>query len=101
MLVCTPGGGVPATVQLDTGVLGGWQYHNPPFTSIWFLRSTLGGRHSDGANYIAGDGHSKWLRPNAVSCGIPAQLSNSGPVYAAPFNAAGTGGTFQLTFSPT
>jgi prepilin-type N-terminal cleavage/methylation domain-containing protein len=100
-LVCEPDGVAPGNVQLDTGVLGGWQYHAPPFTNIWYLRSTLGGRHTDGSNYIAGDGHSKWLKPNAVSCGAPAVLSTNGPVYANPFNAAGTGGTFALTFSPT
>jgi prepilin-type N-terminal cleavage/methylation domain-containing protein len=88
--------------QLETGVLGGWQNKTVPFTfySIWYLRATLGGRHTDGANYIAGDGHSKWLRPNSVSCGLPAVQSTNGPLYVNPYNAAGTGGTFQLTFSP-
>jgi prepilin-type N-terminal cleavage/methylation domain-containing protein len=99
-LVCEPNGVVPSNVQLDTGVLGGWQYHAPPYPNIWYLRATFGGRHTDGANYIAGDGHSKWLKNNAVSCGIPAVLGTNPPVYATPYNAAGTGGTYALTFSP-
>jgi prepilin-type N-terminal cleavage/methylation domain-containing protein len=99
-LVCEPDGIVPTNVQLDTGVLGGWQYHTPPFSNIWYLRSTLGGRHTDGANYIAGDGHAKWLKPNAVSAGLPAVQSTDQPLYVSPYTAAGTGGTFALTFSP-
>jgi len=86
--------------QLDTGVLGGWQYHTPPIPTIWFLRSDFSGRHSQGANYIAGDGHSKWQRPTAVSCGLPAVASTNAAVFAAPYNAAGTGSTYSLTFSP-
>jgi prepilin-type N-terminal cleavage/methylation domain-containing protein len=99
-LVCEPNGVVPTNVQLDTGVLGGWQYHTPPYPQIWYLRSTFGGRHTDGANYIAGDGHSKWLRNSAVSCGIPAVQATNGALYASPYNAAGTSATFALTFSP-
>jgi prepilin-type N-terminal cleavage/methylation domain-containing protein len=87
--------------QLDTGVLGGWQYHSPPFPQIWYLRSTFGGRHSDGSNYIAGDGHSKWNRPAAVSCGPPAAQSTNSALYVSPYNAAGTGSpSIALTFSP-
>jgi len=88
--------------QLATGVLGGWQYHTPPGLpySIWYLTADLGGRHSDGANYAVADGHSKWFRPTAVSCGLPATSSTNGPVYASPYNAAGTGSTYALTFSP-
>jgi prepilin-type N-terminal cleavage/methylation domain-containing protein len=89
--------------QLATGVLGGWQAgHTPPGLpySIWYITSDLGGRHTDGSNYAVADGHSKWFRPTAVSCGLPAVQSTNGPVFAAPYNAAGTGGTFGLTFSP-
>jgi prepilin-type N-terminal cleavage/methylation domain-containing protein len=93
----TPGSN---NVQLQTGVLGGWQYHTAPYPNIWFLRATFGGRHTDGSNYIAGDGHSKWLRNNGVSCGLPAVQSTNAPLYVNPYNAAGTGGTFALTFSP-
>jgi len=103
VIVCEPDGNVPTNFQLDTGVLGGWQYHSgaAPFPNIWYLRSTFGGRHTDGSNYIAADGHSKWLKPNAVSCGLPAVQSTNLPLYVSPYNAAGTGSTFALTFSPT
>jgi len=100
-IVYEPDGGYTVNgPQLETGVLGGWQNRTPPLIGIWYLRASLGGRHTDGANYIAGDGHSKWLRPNSVSCGIPAVQATNGPLYVSPYNAAGTGGTFQLTFSP-
>ncbi len=88
--------------QLDTGVLGSYNSHNPPALpySIWFLRADASGRHTGGANYIAGDGHSKWLRPTAVSCGPSAASSSNPPSFGGPYAAAGTGFTqYQLTFS--
>ena len=49
----------PASGQLSVGVLGGT------------ANSGLGSepRHFDGANYLAADGHVKWLKPSAVSAG--------------------------------
>ena len=49
----------PATGQLSGGVGGG------------IANSGLGSepRHFDGANYLAADGHVKWLKPSAVSAG--------------------------------
>jgi len=71
------------------------------------------GRHTDGSNFLAADGHVKWLRGSAVSPGFAALSATSaqaadatGP-YGANKNAAGTGAlnangaNFALTFSPT
>ena len=71
------------------------------------------GRHTDGSNFLAADGHVKWLRGSAVSPGYAALSPTSvqgadatGP-YGAHKNAAGTnalsanGATFAMTFSPT
>ena len=53
-------------------------------------------RHGGGANYVAGDGHARWLRPEAVSSGNNA-LS---PDARQRENSAGTGeGEYALTFS--
>lgn len=88
--------------QLETGYMGGYQYHTPPGLpyNIWVLRAaTFGGRHSDGAVYIMGDGHAKWFKPNAVSCGTNATGANDLANYAT-YQAAGTGsGGYAVTFS--
>ena len=73
----------------------------------------LTGRHTDGSNFLAADGHVKWLRGSAVSPGFAALSATSaqaadatGP-YGANKNAAGTGAlnangaNFAMTFSPT
>lgn len=73
----------------------------------------LTGRHTDGSNFLAADGHVKWLRGPAVSPGFAALSATSaqaadatGP-YGANKNAAGTGAlnangaNFAMTFSPT
>ena len=43
-------------------------------------------RHNDGANYVACDGHAKYIRPNQISVGYP---SNAGQVQN-DYNAAAT-----------
>jgi prepilin-type N-terminal cleavage/methylation domain-containing protein/prepilin-type processing-associated H-X9-DG protein len=68
------------------------------------------GRHLEGANYLAADGHVKWLRHDAVSSGLTALSPNDpqGDTVAATANAgaAGTnnmtngGAAVALTFSP-
>jgi prepilin-type N-terminal cleavage/methylation domain-containing protein/prepilin-type processing-associated H-X9-DG protein len=63
---------------------------------------TNGGAHTNGSNYLMGDGHVKWLQPGSVSAGYPA--ANSGDPQGATnsTSAQGTGGTgFAVTFSPT
>ncbi len=67
------------------------------------------GRHTDGSNFLAADGHVKWLRGSAVSpgyaalSGASAQGADATGPYGANKNAAGTDnlGNFALTFSPT
>ena len=66
--------------------------------------------HNDGSNYLAEDGHVKFLRPVAISGGRGAASATTAEVYGAARGvtfAAGTssltlatGGTVQLTFSP-
>jgi prepilin-type N-terminal cleavage/methylation domain-containing protein/prepilin-type processing-associated H-X9-DG protein len=59
------------------------------------------GLHTDGANYLAGDGHVKWLRSSVVSAGANATnpTNNQGSGYAAGTGAGSP--TFGLTFSAT
>jgi prepilin-type N-terminal cleavage/methylation domain-containing protein/prepilin-type processing-associated H-X9-DG protein len=65
-----------------------------------FLATT--GWHSEGANYLLGDGHVKWYRGENVSPGYAAALTGNNQVNTSPERAAGTSNTaFQVTFSPT
>ena len=62
------------------------------------------GRHTDGSNFLATDGHVKWLRGTAVSPGgVAATATDAQKASPGNNNAAGTGnlGNFVLTFSPT
>ena len=66
--------------------------------------------HNDGSNYLAEDGHVKFLRPVAISGGRGAASATTAEVYGAASGATfaagtssltlATGGTVQLTFSP-
>lgn len=63
------------------------------------------GRHTDGSNFLATDGHVKWLHGTAVSPGHTAINSTDAQNNGGSNNgfiAAGTGnlGNFALTFSP-
>jgi len=61
------------------------------------------GIHSDGSNFLAADGHVKWLRGSAVSPGVAASAANVAQAAdTGNKNAAGTGslGNASLTFSP-
>ena len=92
-----------ATLLLtQTGQIGGHTY----LTTI-----ANGTVHNDGSNYLAEDGHVKFLRPIVISGGRGASAPNSQEVYTNGASgttfAAGTGnmtlasgGTVQLTFSP-
>ena len=82
-----------------TGWMGGI---TPSLAAQNFTGTT--GRHTDGSNFLATDGHVKWLRGIAISPGAAA----SSPTVAqgadtSGRNAAGTGklGNAVLTFSPT
>lgn len=64
------------------------------------------GRHFEGSNFLAVDGHVKWLKPSAVSAGSPAPNSTAAQTPGTSFGnvgtAEGTGGSLHaLTFSPT
>ena len=69
------------------------------------------GVHTDGSNYLALDGHVKWLRPTAVSGGLSAANSNAVEIHNGSGKnngyAAGTdnmtlqsGAKVTMTFSP-
>ena len=67
----------------------------------------IGGKgvHNDGANYLASDGHAKWLRPDHISGGAPAVTENDAAVLSTSPNAAVAAGTanlqqYAMTFSP-
>ncbi len=93
-----------------TGPMGGI---TPSAANQTAYYTGLTGRHTDGSNFLAADGHVKWLHGSAVSPGFAALSSTSaqaadatGP-YGANKNAAGTdalsanGANFAMTFSPT
>ena len=61
------------------------------------------GIHSDGSNFLACDGHVKWLHGTAISPGHTASAANVAQgADTGGKNAAGTGNLspFTLTFSP-
>ena len=96
-------------VAKSDGTANGMKYATGDLGGVMATNQTtdftgLTGIHTDGSNFLAADGHVKWLRGAAVSPGTPANTatdaqgaSNSG------YSAAGTGnlGNFALTFSPT
>ncbi len=81
-----------------TGVMGGL---TPSSASLAQNYTGLTGRHTDGSNFLAEDGHVKWLRGAAVSPGGVAVNQNAAQDNTAQ-QAAGTAnlGTTTLTFSP-
>ncbi len=87
----------PATsaTKYATGFMGGFT----PASNLTYFTSTTG-VHTDGSNFLAEDGHVKWLRGAGVSPGRTAALATNAQVNNA--TAAGTGnlGTVALTFSP-
>ena len=57
-------------------------------------------RHSDGSNFLALDGHVKWLRGIAVSPGLNNGSANGGEGGGTYGNAAGTqNGSYTMTYS--
>ncbi len=79
-----------------TGYMGGFT----PTNNLTYFTATTG-RHTDGSNFLAEDGHVKWLRGTAVSPGHTAASSTNAQVNNS--TAAGTAnlGSFALTFSPS
>lgn len=79
---------------------------NPPGQQLNQFQNT-NGTHTDGSNYLAADGHVKWLRASQISPGKDA-VSPSAPENDAGEQASGTGylnvdgggqGSAALTFS--
>jgi prepilin-type N-terminal cleavage/methylation domain-containing protein/prepilin-type processing-associated H-X9-DG protein len=79
-------------VKYTTGYLGGI----PGVTTGNFATAT--GLHTDGANYLAGDGHVKWLRGSKVSPGLNNTDSTN---YAQDFVAGQAAGTANSNFAMT
>ncbi len=92
-----------------TGYTGGYGIQNGNFTGAT-------GIHTDGANYLMGDGHAKYFKPAQVSPGVTAPASTCGQggtgtcTNGVANDAAGTGnlyingtnqtGPVAVTFSP-
>ena len=99
--------------EYATGTIGEWTNGTvgAPFTNgtvIATLPSNNGMRHINGSNFLAADGHVKFLAGTHVSGGIAATSANnaeklSGTIYYAAGTGSmtlGNGGTVALTFSP-
>lgn len=83
------GGGAFATGNMGGRISGTYGHLVGQFTRP--------GRHAEGANFLAADGHVKWLRGDKVSTGNKAAPSNSAQTVG---EAAGTeNSSFALTFS--
>lgn len=99
------GGGSGGNGKFATGNMGGRSLQG---SSSGAGQQPIWGRHLEGSNFLAADGHVKWLRHDQVSCGTKALLptdaqgaSTGGTGLSAGSSAAGTdNSTFQLTFSP-
>jgi prepilin-type N-terminal cleavage/methylation domain-containing protein/prepilin-type processing-associated H-X9-DG protein len=77
--------------QYATGDIGGYllnRHYSP---------ALLKGRHTDGSNYLAADGHVKWLRPERVSGGLSAAGSNVAEIHDAAWNAGKAAGASSMT----
>ncbi|MCW3060338.1 MAG: prepilin-type N-terminal cleavage/methylation domain [Capsulimonas sp.] len=95
------GGG--STVGYATGYIG----NRAPVASLVAAGALNIPRHTDGANYLATDGHVKYLRPTQVSSGVAATDTNNFQGQAVAKDAAGTSNMtldgnarVQMTFSP-
>ena len=80
---------------------------NPPGQSLALVSGITTGAHTDGSNFLAADGHVKWLRASAISPGKDATAANN-PEDDGGEHAAGTSymnvdngaqGSAALTFS--
>jgi prepilin-type N-terminal cleavage/methylation domain-containing protein/prepilin-type processing-associated H-X9-DG protein len=104
------GGSAGGNGKFATGNMGGRSLQG---SSSGAGQQPIWGRHLEGSNFLAADGHVKWLKHEQVSCGVKALLptdaqgtSTGGTGLAAGASAAGTDnmtsptGAAQLTFSP-
>jgi prepilin-type N-terminal cleavage/methylation domain-containing protein/prepilin-type processing-associated H-X9-DG protein len=72
-----------------TGNIGGYALSN--------YNATGTGLHSGGSNFLAADGHAKWLLPENVSGGLSAATPSSVEVHNTNNNAGFASGTQSLT----
>ncbi len=87
--------GTPGLARFETGYTGGY---NPPYTAASLYRMAKG-RHSEGALYLLGDGHAKYLKSGAVSCGGNALSSTDTENMTTHLSSGTSNGQFGVTFS--
>jgi prepilin-type N-terminal cleavage/methylation domain-containing protein len=89
----------------STGMMGGYSCFgvnpgNPAPPSCTIFDGTLPkGRHSEGAVYMLGDGHAKYLKGGAISPGANAAASGNNQDTVNKLAAGTTSGQFGITFS--
>jgi prepilin-type processing-associated H-X9-DG protein len=83
---------------------GVWVTGIPPYFSGVFTSTAV---HTNGSNYLAADGHVKWLQPTAISGGTYFLASSPNYVQTDNRTSCGTaamkdaiGDQYVLTFSP-
>jgi prepilin-type N-terminal cleavage/methylation domain-containing protein/prepilin-type processing-associated H-X9-DG protein len=91
------------TLKYATGILDNQNPTCPNINTCTSFGANTG-RHTDGSNYLLGDGHAKWIRAEHVSAGFNAasgsnvQTNNGGPS-GAPTAEGSSVGTHAATFS--
>jgi prepilin-type N-terminal cleavage/methylation domain-containing protein/prepilin-type processing-associated H-X9-DG protein len=87
------GGNRPSTTFNDAvyaaGNVGGYALNN--------LASLNGGIHTGGSNYLATDGHVKWLKPSSVSGGLSASNASAAEIHSSNWDAGFAAGTSSMT----
>jgi prepilin-type N-terminal cleavage/methylation domain-containing protein/prepilin-type processing-associated H-X9-DG protein len=104
-MISNDGGGPTQAghIKYATGVMGGIAPNN--LTQDYTAQT---GIHTDGSNFLFGDGHVKWLRGAQVSPGLSAnpgeyqgQNNNEAASVNNMFTGANSSGPVAATFSPT
>lgn len=90
--------------QLVTGYPGGASYGT--WTLGYYLTNAVtNGVHTGGSNYLAADGHVKWLRATSVSMGMnavsPTAAFSPNGINGGPMAEGTSANTTTLTMSPT
>ena len=97
ILTCYDATSANPAVKLATGLMGG--YNNPPAPPNLNFYQQAAGRHSQGAEFMLGDGHAKFQRSGAVSPGFNASNTTDNENMTT-HQAAGTGASqYAVTFS--
>jgi prepilin-type N-terminal cleavage/methylation domain-containing protein/prepilin-type processing-associated H-X9-DG protein len=95
---------VQGNVVYETGTMGGYSCTGvgvPELYNCSYFDSanTYLGRHTGGANYFLGDGHSKFFRGSAVSAGANAQASTNIQDTTNGYAAGTASNQYGVTFS--